>query len=147
MRYTPDNRDLLLFAILDDDRNVVPTTGPEWTEQQAREVRQTSFVKGVPVNKNRVAYTKFHASGYDNLEQDAVVSTVFIGINTNPGGKPTWFETAVFTGDDMLWRRSSETWEEATLTHKQIDRALEAQLAGEPVDDEFRVEGLGVEEN
>lgn len=121
-----------LFAIL-DDREVVVVGGRDWMVWMASVKQQTSIIRGVPVNEARVAYDVLYAEGYEQLNKDITISTVFIGINSNfLVGKPMWFETAVFVGDEdedeIVKSYKTSTWQEAQDAHEEMVRVLIDQL-------------------
>lgn len=64
-------------------------------------------------SNRRVAYTEVGALR---------ISTVFLGINHGFGGKPLWFETMVFVGNDFsneVYCDRYETIEEAREGHRK----------------------------
>ena len=92
-----------LFAILDDDNNVVvvDSFSPITSREQ--------------LDRSRVGLTE--------LEDGTVVSTVFIGINTNlTGDEPNWFETMVFEngGRTTERKRTYATYEAALRGHDEM---------------------------
>lgn len=71
-------------------------------------------------NLNRVDYTELGAY---------LVSTIFMGVNTNPRpGAPLIFETALFKGDDLLAGVRSSTWIEAQVAHQVYVEGLKKYL-------------------
>jgi hypothetical protein len=99
------------FYILDADKRVRPATMQQWARQ---------FERG---DDRRVALDEVG---------EITVSTVFLGLNHNWGGKgpPLLFETMVFrNGDgDELWR--SATWRKALSQHRRALALVRASARG-----------------
>lgn len=92
-----------LYAILDDNHNVVPVTIDE-------------FVQWFSEHDRTVAL--------DELPNGMLVSTVFLGMNHDyTGTYPLWFETMVFKDHRSLLEEDMdryETWDEALEGHARM---------------------------
>lgn len=87
-----------LYAILDDDRNVIPVdnyadTLPMWNDSSKRIVEQETLPNGIRI------------------------STVFLCINHGHDGGDLWFETLIMGGPDDGYIYRYETWKEAERGH------------------------------
>jgi len=91
-----------MFAILDDEHNVIPADINEWS----------AWLKDDD-EKRRVAVTTVGA---------ITISTIFLGTDHGFGSVPQWFESMVFgekdVEDERQWRY--ETWDQAVAGHKAL---------------------------
>jgi len=111
-----------MFAILDDQHNVVPVDLLTWSKwfETADDARR--------VGLDEVTIKRTWRQRLRRLPATKVrVSTVFLGIDYNfTGLSPLWFETMVFadySGNDLFCRRYS-TWEEAEIGHARTVMAV-----------------------
>lgn len=111
------------YYVLNPDHTVRPTDDVmEWGKQHA------------DMSNRRV--------GFDKLDGEVEVSTVFLGTDhAFGGGPPLLFETMVFGGPHSDWQDRYHTWDEAESAHKRIVANL---LAG--ADPDGVVEGEVVEQ-
>jgi len=66
---------------------------------------------------------------FDKVEDEAEVSTVFVGLDHGFGGTPLLFETMVFGGKLDGEQDRYSTWEEAEAGHKAIVGRVRASMS------------------
>lgn len=94
---------------LDAKSEPVPATFEQWKAWAAAD----------PEHRYRIAY--------DQIDDDAYVSTVFFGFELVPADKPALFETATFIGNELggVWR--SQTHAEALQIHAAAAERMRAR--------------------
>ncbi len=110
------------FAILDEEKNVVPVDDvlvwARWTAENRKKMRRDEHFKAADIVAQKRIWPRTQ------------VSTIFIGLNhafPTPDGrppKPLWFETMVFGGVFHGCQYRYSTYQEALEGHQQTVRWL-----------------------
>lgn len=66
---------------------------------------------------------------FDKVEDEAEVSTVFLGLDHGFGGTPLLFETMVFGGKLDGEQERYSTWDEAEASHKAMVERVRASTS------------------